>query len=568
MMRKFLAPLLAVVLLLSVASGCAPASQTNTTGDATTAAQVAAETTTTAAPKADETATSAAAANETAETTTVAATTAATTAAATTAATESTAQPAVDAKPMRYYMPGTPQLMNDEVAAEINARLARDGVPLIYMPYYVPWDQWSNKTNVMLASGEEFELIHIMEDGVPTSLYVARDGLAPLGDVIKNYAPKLIDLFEPVLWECATVGGEIYSIPAYWRDASGDGEGTIGIRVDKFEEFGLPIPKTPDEALEVLPRLNELWKAQDGMDRYVFEHSPSRSPVALHRSQDAWPYYVTQDGVFVVWQSGEAGLFFETDEFRQDAEFMRKLNDLGLLHPDVLNMPNDLRSSYMDYGDFLMNIMTGPGSGKIKTQGVDPNNEVLEYWFNDDKPYLMCLPLLNSNGVPSTTSTPELGPMFLEWVYTSQENHDLLILGLEGVTYDLLANGDYMPIKNELDQRLYYFDFWMISYVPLHRWSADDESTDRQKADFVGNIFPDKTLFSPVIGFNFNPESVATQMSNMAAEYTASILPIKLGILPYDENFGPAMEKMRAAGCDTVIAEYQKQLAAHIASKN
>jgi putative aldouronate transport system substrate-binding protein len=57
------------------------------------------------------------------------------------------------------------------------------------------------------------------------------------------------------------------------------------------------------------------------------------------------------------------------------------------------------------------------------------------------------------------------------------------------------------------------------------------------------------------------------EYANILAEYTASILPIKVGVIPYAANFPAALTKMKAAGSDKVIAEYRRQLAEYTASK-
>ena len=108
---------------------------------------------------------------------------------------------------------------------------------------------------------------------------------------------------------------------------------------------------------------------------------------------------------------------------------------------------------------------------------------------------------------------------------------------------------------------------WMIEYVPNHRFDVNRTTSEADDQDYISNIRANNTVESPVIGFNFNSEPVAVEVANMMAEYTTSILPIKLGVVSYEENFEEALAKMKAAGCDKVIEEYQKQLTAYLANK-
>jgi putative aldouronate transport system substrate-binding protein len=466
-------------------------------------------------------------------------------------------------------MPGASKTDQDTVTAAINEALARDGLALDFQPNYIPWDQWVAKTNLMLSTGEEFELLHIMEDYIPTSTYASRNSLAPLSALTRRETPNLTGRFDKLLWDSASVNGEIYSIPANWRDASGDGDGDITIRRDIFDKYNIPYPQTTDEILSSLVTLQQRWSAEDGQKRYVYEHSPARPPTAIHRSYDTWPFSVSQDGIFQVRQNGEANLFWETGEFRKDAEFMNALYTRGLIHPDILNLPADTqRAAKNDTGDFLLNLMTGPQTSyELASKGIVPNAVILKYKLSIDKPMLTDLPLLNANGVPATAKHPEAGVKFLDWMYSSQANQDLVLYGIQGKHWIPVGTSERRSVEVPAGETVYAFDFWMIEYVKYHRFDVDDNWPKEERDNHTGNIYPDRTAASPVVGFNFNSQPVRVEYANMMAEYTASILPIKTGVIPYGANFEAARSKMRAAGSEAVIAEYRRQLAAYLAGK-
>jgi len=471
--------------------------------------------------------------------------------------------------PLRYYMPGAPTAEWEIATQAINDAMAKDGLNIDFQPNYIPWDQWVDKTNLMLSTGEEFELLHIMQDFVPTSTYASRGQLRGLSDIIKKEAPGLTGRFDKPLWDSATIKGEIYSIPAYWRDASGDDEGPIVIRKDIFDKYNLPYPKSTDEMLTVLPVLQQKWAAEDGVKRYVYEHTLNRPPNAIERTYDTWPFYVSQDGVFQVRQNGEANMYFETPEFKKDADFMNALYTKGLIHPDILNLPADTRRTAVnDSGDFLLCLMTGPQwTSQLTAAGIVPNAVIYKYTLALDKPMLTNMPLLNANGVPVAAKHPEVGVKFLNWMYSSQANQDVVLYGVQGRHWNPVGTDGIRQIRGADGRPLYAFDYWMIEYVKYHRWDVDNIVPDDEKANYVGNIYPNNTLISPVVGFNFDSEPVRVEYANVMAEYTASILPIKVGVLPYAGNFQAADARMKAAGSDAVIAEYRKQLADYLKSK-
>jgi putative aldouronate transport system substrate-binding protein len=421
----------------------------------------------------------------------------------------------------------------------------------------------------MLSTGDEFELLHIMQDYIPTSTYASRNQLRGLSDIIRRETPNLTGRFDKALWDSATINGEIYSIPAYWRDASGDDEGGITIRKDIFDKFRQPYPQSTAEMLTVLPIVQQRWRAEDGINRYVYEHQLERPPTAIHRTYDTWPFYVSQDGIFQVRQNGEANMYFETQEFRRDAEFMNALYARGLVHPDVLNLPEDTRrTNVYDLGDFLLNLMTGPQYTEGLTQrGIVPNAVILKYTLAPNKPVLTNMPLLNANAVPIAAKHPEVGVKFLDWMYSSQANQDIVLHGVQGRHWTPVGTDGIRRVRGSDGNSLYSFDFWMIEYVKYHRFDADFPMPESEKANHIGNIQPNNTVVSPVVGFNFDSQPVRVEYANVVAEYTASILPIKVGVISYAANFQAALARMKAAGSDRVIAEYRRQLAAYTASR-
>ena len=533
-MKKILAMILVVLMVTAMFSGCG---------------------TTAATPSATPTA--------------VAATAATTTEAPATEAAASESAPAVnDGKvlPLRWYMPGAPTAQADLVNVAITSKMQADGLNIDFQPKYIPWDQWVNKINITLSSGEEFELLNIMEDYITTSSYTSRGGLTPLNELIDKNTPDMWKLFDKVLWDCATVGGKVMTVPAYWRDNSGDGEGAITYSKTRFAEYGLTIPKTIDEVISTNTELQKQQAKATGIKSYMYEHSLNRCPVALHRAYDTWPFYASQDGIYKVTQDGTASLFYESDEFKMDCDFMNKSYKLGLIHPDILNLPPDTINANKIAGDTLMNLMTG-GADVLKPGTTEIVNDFSFFWLNPEGAYLCNLPLLNSNAVPSTAKNPEVGLKFLNWVYSNKANQDLLLYGIEGQQWKAVGEGEYERMKDANGANLYAFDYWMVEYVPLHRFDVDRTTDAQADKDYISNVFPSQTVYSPVVGFNFDSEKVAVEFANMMAEYTTSMLPIKLGVVPYADNYEAALSKMKAAGSGAVITEYQKQLAAFIATK-
>ena len=71
-------------------------------------------------------------------------------------------------------------------------------------------------------------------------------------------------------------------------------------------------------------------------------------------------------------------------------------------------------------------------------------------------------------------------------------------------------------------------------------------------------------MVSPIAGFLFDSSNVQSELTNLQTEIIASIYPIKVGMVPYDENIDDAISKLKAAGLDAYLEEYRTQCAAYL----
>ena len=55
-----------------------------------------------------------------------------------------------------------------------------------------------------------------------------------------------------------------------------------------------------------------------------------------------------------------------------------------------------------------------------------------------------------------------------------------------------------------------------------------------------------------------------TTLSNLQTEIIASIYPIKVGMVPYEDNIDQAIANLKAAGLDKYLDEYRAQFNAYL----
>jgi len=459
---------------------------------------------------------------------------------------------------IKFVVPGTPYKDNDMVLEEVNKKMLADGVGVQVEKVFIPSDAWDQKLNLMLSTGEEFDLFHIMQDKVGFSSYLSRGALADVTQAVEKYGANLKKSIPADIWDAAKNNGKIYTIPTYWVEMASEGE--FDIRMDLLKQNNLEVPKTPDELLKVYDVVMKNWKGKNKpyMPGVATFDPISYHTTVLHRSYDTFPFTV-KDKIMYVSQNGDVKSWIETPEFKKDAEFMRKAYTMGLLNPDILVLKQDQIKNLTDNGDWFVNFGTIGTLSSI--QKNNPNatvNDVQAIYFNTEKPYLRPLAMKNCNSVPSTSKNVDSAIKFLNWIYTSQDNYDLYLYGIEGKHYKKVgARG----IEKLLD--------------PNNNNASSYSGSESQAGnlsfirtdDVKGLPANNKVLYSPnekaqnsIAGnFMFDATNVKAEYSNVMTEAASSITPIYMGVLEYDKAFPAALEKMKKAGLDKVVAEYQKQ---------
>ena len=66
--------------------------------------------------------------------------------------------------PVRIVQPGVLPEEYEQGIAAVNEKLLADGLDIQVEVIRIPWGEYDTKLNMMLADGEPFELLHVMQD--------------------------------------------------------------------------------------------------------------------------------------------------------------------------------------------------------------------------------------------------------------------------------------------------------------------------------------------------------------------------------------------------------------------
>ncbi len=468
---------------------------------------------------------------------------------------------------MKYVIPG--DLMTDEskVMDLINQKLLTDGVGVKLVREGIPWDVWADKVNLKFTSGEEFDMFHIMQDWIPYNNYYSRGALVDVTDLIDEYGPVVKEKVPEAMWEGSKIGGRNYIIPTFWIELAVDTN--MFYRDDVFKKYNLEIPKTAEDILDCFRTVRADW---DGVNLPILNFSQATYDAAvlqlsptLHRLYDTYPFIV-KDQFFQIFQDGTVKSWFESAEFKKDCAFMNEAYKEGIIQPDILSVNFDWYNNYMANGDaFLWQFPT-----LAQAQKNNPDvtaDDLKSFRFAEEKPAIRNWGIKNCNGISVTSKHPESAIKFINWLWSDQDNYDLYMYGIEGTHWKRDPNnerGMVSILDATTNQNNYQTgDDWKVGYISMVRY----DTTGFKAYNDIAYVEDEKAENSIAGAFFFDATSIATEYANVQAEAASVMTPIVMGVQAYADYYDAAVSRLKAAGLDKLVTEYQKQLTAFIAAQ-
>jgi putative aldouronate transport system substrate-binding protein len=462
--------------------------------------------------------------------------------------------PAEELVTVVYAVPGDePKDMAGGVQA-INDKLKADGTGVQLEFRYYPWDAWDQKINIMLSTGEKFDAFQVMNDRVSLSNYASRGALADITPFMKEFGQNILAVCPEIMMKSGQVGGKQFAIPAYWVESALDPELTL--RKDILTKFGLEVPTSFAQLTAVFEAVMGKWEGVQKPYIPIIGSNSARFGLASMEYEE-WPY-VIYDKVFFVGQDGVVKNFFETEVFKRDCANAQLWYEKGLISPDVLTTTSDQLNNQLSSGDWFVHPGTIGDITMVQNNYPDITvNDFISITFNPDKPRIRPYGTRNMNAVPLSSEHPEAVVKLFNWVYANQDNYDLFMYGREGVDYEKVDEQKIKYISDPVTGRPgYAFSDWMAGNIKFIRLSV----TAPQSSNDMLFTVNEKAVNGVAAMFAFDASAVQTKYTDVQTQIQAVIAPIATGVMPYEENIGNALEMLKAAGVEDLIAEFQRQL--------
>lgn len=451
----------------------------------------------------------------------------------------------------------------EKVLAEVNKRL-KEKVNAELEWKWVEWADWQTKYNLLLASGEELDLITVGTDWLDTWSNAQRGAFLPLSEeMLKTYAPQTYANVKPEEWAQTKFKGDILILPenqfTQWVNHGfmyrGDWakEAGLGEKIADWNGIEQYLQYVKDNKDGVIPydvagggSLNIAW------DGWVQSHTMNL-PLPVSSGYMPMFYAESYDNMFTAVSPIFDDLF--VDYVNEMKEWAQK----GFWREDVLNNKVDINSALKAGQTALLQHHTQVFSTlRVEMDKKQPGSELQFFPFSRPSGNLLSTSITHGGtSIGSHSKNPERALMVYDLLRNDEEIYHLINYGFEGVQYELKDGKRVLPQGYDEVGDAFYSDFWG------GRNDKFEIPTDTvwDKMDTLFEEYDSYKKMYPYGQFVFDKSGVEAELaaiSQVAAELGPALSYGQ--VRDTDKAIQEFRDKLKKAGYDKVMAELQKQL--------
>ena len=450
---------------------------------------------------------------------------------------------------LKVYMIGSEKPGTKEVINEVN-KITKEKIGATLDWTLISGGGFQEKMNMVYASDGNFDICFTGYCN-PLSSAVENECLLPLNELIDGYAPELKKEIPEYLWDVATVDGKIYAVPNQQINALA---GALQVFESDLKKYGITDFDSVESAVD-LEKYFDRIKAVDPQ-KWVYRASGAMSLA----DKGSAKYEYVGNGIVVERGSKKCKVenVYKTDSFVSGMKRAREWFKKGYIRSDIASVMSDdedyLAKKYVFTHQSWRPASVGDSKFKTWFPGETAVYNII------DKPYITrgnCNSTMLS--ISRNSKSPVKAMKYINLINTDKELYNLLSYGIEGKHWER-ADADHIRLIPDAD------------YCPNIPWAygnqfnayvleGNDKDIWNKEREF--NLSADK---SPLLGFRADTESLTTELAQIASvvdEYKC----LENGSGDWEKLYPEFIERLKKAGIQTVIDEYQKQIDEFLAKK-
>ncbi len=422
------------------------------------------------------------------------------------------------------------------------AQKMKDDLGLKVKMVYVPWDQYWEQKDIMLAANEPIDLYW---DGLPDlATFVNKKQASVLNDLIDKYGQDMLKVLPEKQLKGATIKGNIYGIPTAYAPSSGMYQ-LVCVRQDILEAVGMSEIKTPEDLKTFAEKAKKQFPEMKGPADPIFK------PLTRAFADEQLEWVASGDLAVFGENTNKVYDYYETDAFKKIAQYNRDMYQSGL-YADELTIKYNERDSRMQTGLYLwVEGSLGKENEIISNVKANaPNARLKSYILKPEDPRYVIATGGEVLCIPQTAPNPVGAMKFLNWMYKSQDNYLFALYGVKDKDYKITDGRIEKITKDD------FFYEWMFrnENYQLFTPEVDQAYIDEYKK------WDDNAIQAKALGFRFNNENVKDIETAIGEVAKKELDPILYGFSDFNTEYEKAIKDLKNAGIDKYIAEVQKQM--------
>ncbi len=418
-------------------------------------------------------------------------------------------------------------------------------------------DSYTSQVSKMLQTEQAWDILFLNQELNQIMRNETKKFFAPITELLDTEYEQLYDAIPEYAWDVMTVNKEIYAIPNKHCWACQEG---YYVRPDDLKAYGKGMKADSMVTFEEI-------------DSFLEQVTYEEACIGTYIPQDQWAKELYSNGFYFSGELETLGVIregqetfivenmFETPEFEAYCQRMRDWNKNGYIREDsvIRDVNQAVISQEKENGLFALEPMEDIALGMEEKSSlaaiatseviVSPN-KVAEYAtaFN-----------VNSEHLTEAMA-------LVEAIYHDEVIYNLILYGIEGKHYEKMndrqirkiADSGYGPDDaGAVDETALGNQY--LSYV------MEDEAYDQWETleNWEKNAKVPETM-----GFFFRTTIVADEIKNVSAILDSDLRLLETGSVDVDSFLPEFLEKLREAGANRIVAEYQVQLTRWINNKS
>lgn len=496
---------------------------------------------------------------------------------------------------IRVMLSGTKPTGWDDVLAKYEETGAKETGVHLNVEWVSPGD-YKEKLNLRMIGSENYDLVF---DAPFNKLknFAAYEMYVPLEDYLASGEyPNLSRVFPEDIADANYYFGHLYGLPM--MRTYGNGIDCVYYRRDLAKKYGVGADGQIDSYEDLQKFFDAILADGSNQGMVPFGVTASRGFYSLFRDEQlvdlaknhvvslnlsSTAYVLLNDTDTevkdIVYLGEDPSKFAEFPEAYRDEEKLgnarfRKLREWNkYLERDSLNrkdawaMVTGLKAAAMvdnldTYEQKLTDFKSAVPDGELGIFILNPN-------VREMKPEARVTDLKGNNFIciPAWSKKVDKTLKFLDWLYETQDHHDLFELGIEGVDWAKIGDDRYEQLE-KADGKDYAFPGYVLTWNPSYvRFldTLDEKIYEYKKYDLEKSSY----YVSPLAGFTFDTSKLQTEttvVSGIKSEVDSALAHGALDnpVEAYHQN----IEKCLQNGLDVIKAEAMRQINEFLKNKN